>query len=321
MDSPAGVHKLSCSPACGVLVSGPGTEPASSASHNGLLGKRTPAAAAAKSLQSCPTLRDPIDTSPPGSPAPGILQARTLEWVAISFSNAWKWKSESEVTQSCPTLSDPMDCSPPGSSIHGIFQARVLEWGATVFSERTPREVLILINVWTACIAFQVLSQTLSHLSYKTTGWGGYWKHQIWILQQQVVLRSLKLCSLDVRFAWMAIKGWPGSQTPLLGKMDGSHLPVLSSACFPELHPARHILVLGSPTNQEGGWCFQAGLKKGFSLGSWTQHGQSTNKATASSENPEWSCQFQGGEPCYAAPTGPNQAASPQTLALEGAGH
>ena len=46
------------------------------------------AAAAAKSLQSCPTLCDPIDGSPPGSPVPGILQARTLEWVAISFSNA-----------------------------------------------------------------------------------------------------------------------------------------------------------------------------------------------------------------------------------------
>ena len=52
----------------------------------------SPAAAAAKSLQSCPTLCDPIDGSPPGSPVPGILQARTLEWVAISFSNAWKWK-------------------------------------------------------------------------------------------------------------------------------------------------------------------------------------------------------------------------------------
>ena len=48
--------------------------------------------AAAKSLQSCPTLCDPIDSSPPGSPVPWILQARTLEWVAISFSNAWKWK-------------------------------------------------------------------------------------------------------------------------------------------------------------------------------------------------------------------------------------
>ena len=51
-----------------------------------------PAAAAAKSLQSCPTLCDPINGSPPGSPVPGILQARTLEWVAISFSSAWKWK-------------------------------------------------------------------------------------------------------------------------------------------------------------------------------------------------------------------------------------
>ena len=50
------------------------------------------AATAAKSLQSCPTLCDPIDGSPPGSPVPGILQARTLEWVAVSSSNAWKWK-------------------------------------------------------------------------------------------------------------------------------------------------------------------------------------------------------------------------------------
>ena len=58
-----------------------------------------------------------------------------LEWVAISFSNAWKWKVKSEVAQSCPTLSDPMDCSLPGSSVCGIFQARVLEWGATAFSD------------------------------------------------------------------------------------------------------------------------------------------------------------------------------------------
>ena len=50
------------------------------------------AAAAAKSLQLCPTLCDPIDGSPPGSPVPGILQARTVKWVAISLSNAWKWK-------------------------------------------------------------------------------------------------------------------------------------------------------------------------------------------------------------------------------------
>ena len=56
-----------------------------------------PIPATAKSLQSCPTLCDPIDGSPPGSPVPGILQARTLEWVAISYSNAWKWKVKVKV--------------------------------------------------------------------------------------------------------------------------------------------------------------------------------------------------------------------------------
>ena len=66
--------------------------------------------AAAKSLQSCPTLCNPIDGSPPGSAIPGILQARTLEWVPISFSNAGKWKVKMKV-KSCPTLRDPMDCT------------------------------------------------------------------------------------------------------------------------------------------------------------------------------------------------------------------
>ena len=61
-------------------------------SHQGSPYYETAATAAAKSLQLCPTLCDPIDGSPPGSPIAGILQARTLKWVAISFSNAWKWK-------------------------------------------------------------------------------------------------------------------------------------------------------------------------------------------------------------------------------------
>ena len=90
-------------------------------------------AAAAESLQSCPTLCDPIDGSPPGSPIPGILQERTLDWVAIFFSNAWKQKVKVKSLRHV-RLSDPMDCSLPGSSIHGIFQARVLEWGAIAFS-------------------------------------------------------------------------------------------------------------------------------------------------------------------------------------------
>ena len=70
----------------------PGIEPMSPALTGGFFTIAPPAAAAAKSLQLCLTLYDPIDSSPSGSPVPGILQARTLEWVAISFSNAWKWK-------------------------------------------------------------------------------------------------------------------------------------------------------------------------------------------------------------------------------------
>ena len=66
-----------------------------------------------------------------GSSVPGILQARTLEWVAISFSNACM---HAKLLQSCPTLCDFMDSSPPGSSVHGILQARILEWVAISFS-------------------------------------------------------------------------------------------------------------------------------------------------------------------------------------------
>ena len=65
------------------------------------------AAAAATSLQSCPTLCDPIDGSPPGSPVPGILQARTLEWVAISFSSAWKWKVKAKSLSRVQLLATP----------------------------------------------------------------------------------------------------------------------------------------------------------------------------------------------------------------------
>ena len=64
-------------------------------------------AAAAKSLQSCPTLCDPIDGSPPGSPVPGILQARTLEWVTISFSNAWKWKVKGKLLSRVQLFATP----------------------------------------------------------------------------------------------------------------------------------------------------------------------------------------------------------------------
>ena len=79
----------------------------------------------------CPTLCDPIDDSPPSFPVPGILLARILEWVAISFPNACM---HAKLLQSCLTLCDPMDSSPPGSSVYGILQARIPEAVAISFS-------------------------------------------------------------------------------------------------------------------------------------------------------------------------------------------
>ena len=105
----------------------------------GTLETQTPrvstAAAAAKLLQSCPTLCYPIDGSPPGSPVAGILQARNTGVGCHFLLQYMKVKSENEVAQSCLTLSDSMNCSLPGSSAHGIFQARLLKWGAIAFSD------------------------------------------------------------------------------------------------------------------------------------------------------------------------------------------
>ena len=93
-----------------------------------------PIAAAAKSLQSCPTLCDPIDGSPPGSPHPWDSPGKNTGVGCHCLLQCMRVKSESGVSQSCPTLCDPMDSSLPASSIHGIFQARVLECGAIAFS-------------------------------------------------------------------------------------------------------------------------------------------------------------------------------------------
>ena len=108
------------------------------------------AAAAGKSLLSCPILCDPIDSSPPGSPVPGILQARTLGVGCHFLLQCRKVKSESEVSQLCPTLTDTMDCSPPGSSIHGIFQARSLHYSEKKRKRKKPHlkiEITIQYNI------------------------------------------------------------------------------------------------------------------------------------------------------------------------------
>ena len=100
-----------------------------------LIVPRGMAAAVPKSLQSCPTLCDPIDGSPPGSPVPAWDSPGKNTGVGCHLLlQCMKVKNESEASQSCLILSNPMDCSLPGSSILGIFQARVLEWGAIAFS-------------------------------------------------------------------------------------------------------------------------------------------------------------------------------------------
>ena len=119
--------------------------------------KHMRAAAAVKSLQSCPTLCDPIDSSPPGSPVPGILLARTLEWVAISFSSARKWKVKVKSLSHVRLLATPWTeaCHAPpstmgqltkqsGSSIHWHPQAlthKQYSWGWLIYPMRSQKWV------------------------------------------------------------------------------------------------------------------------------------------------------------------------------------
>ena len=97
------------------------------------------AAAAAKSLQSCPTLCDPTDGSPPGSSAPGILQARILEWVAISFSNAWKWKVKVKSLSHVRLLATPWTAAyqAPPSGVGFWPEGCKLNWQKSLTGEKT----------------------------------------------------------------------------------------------------------------------------------------------------------------------------------------
>ena len=95
------------------------------------------AATAAKSLQSCPTLFDPTDSSPPGSAVPGILQARTLEWVAISFSNAWKWKVKGKLLSGVRLFVSPWTAAYQAPPSMGF--SRQEYWSGLPLPPWTPR--------------------------------------------------------------------------------------------------------------------------------------------------------------------------------------
>ena len=118
------------------------------------------AAAAAKWLQSCPTLCDPIDGSPPGFLVPGILQARTLEWVAISFSSAWKWKvkvkSLSRVQPSATPWTAAFQAPPSMGSSRQEYWSGVPLWG---YKELDMTELLTLSPLYNTTTKILTLIQ------------------------------------------------------------------------------------------------------------------------------------------------------------------
>ena len=115
------------------------------------------AAAAAKSLQSCPTLCDPRDGSPPGSPVPGVLQARTLEWVAISFSNAWKWKVKGKLLSRVQSSATPWTAAYQAPPSMGF--SRQEDWSGVPLPSpiEGEREMQINKTMWPLPISFSLV--------------------------------------------------------------------------------------------------------------------------------------------------------------------
>ena len=122
----------------------------------------------AKSLQSCPTLCDPVDGSPPGSPIPGILQARTLEWVAISFSNAGKWKVKVKSLSPVWLLATPWTAAYQAPLPMGF--SRQEYWSGVPLPSPQKRSYCIHIEImrrWPKCVKgvqeVQTCSYKISH--------------------------------------------------------------------------------------------------------------------------------------------------------------
>ena len=175
-----------------------------------------PPAAAAKLLQLCPTLWNPVDGSPLGSPCPWDSPGKNTGVGCHFLLQCMKLKSESEATQSCLTPIDPMDRSLPGSSVHGIFQARVLEWGAIAFSALPPRFCLLQIlyfQQWPAswasdvCISTFQLDRPLGHLPGPSHSKYSEWS---WIfllyIDTKLNLRDRILCKVE-KNSFIALSG------------------------------------------------------------------------------------------------------------------
>ena len=154
------------------------------------------AAAAAKLLQSCPTLCDPIDGSPPGYPIPGILQAKTLEWVAVSFSNEWKWKVKLKSLSHVWLLATPWTaaCQVPLS----MGFSRQEYWSGL------PLPSLILLrdtmNTWVTCFLRILNPGSLGHLILdwvtKNLWSSTCLKIRHWVTLIMVIMNTAGFCSI-----------------------------------------------------------------------------------------------------------------------------
>ena len=143
--------------------------------------KQVHAAAAAKSLQSCPTLCNPKDGSPPGFPVPGILQARTLGWVAISFPNAWKWKVKVKLLSRVRLPATPLTEAYQAPPSMGF--SRQEYWNGMPLP--SPKQVH---RIWLITSAFQsiinIINSLLSYSKFYVLSWmhmflfGFTWKHR-----------------------------------------------------------------------------------------------------------------------------------------------
>ena len=182
------------------------------------------AAAAAKSLQSCPTLCNPINSSPPGSPVPGILQARTLEWVAISFSNAWRWKVKVKLLSHVRLFTTPWTAAYQAPPSMGFSRQKY--WSGVplpspfVMSEKWLLEILLTSEkvsekgllvgfrcLWRCPWIFLIMSQNISEIWWKE-GWGrneGSWPSVEGPEQRSPTFLALGSGFMEDNFPWTLV--------------------------------------------------------------------------------------------------------------------
>ena len=218
----------------------------------------------AKSLQSCPTLCDPIDGSPPGLPIPGILQARTLEWVAISFSNAWKWKVKVKSLSHVRLLATPWTAAhqaPPSMGFPrqefwsglplpsppvGANQVQIASFISTEEAQGPWKRYLGSLS------SLEITTGTASNLTFRTP----------WLWS------SILHCFLIV-YPGLCFRAWTFALTPLLPHPVDSSLSLGCHLCRLMAEPA--LLLPRSPAwiQHSGSWFRPLSVKLGRPWHDW----------------------------------------------------